>query len=322
MARKKIAIIGDIHGELNTLADVIHFAMQDHQPDAFLVVGDIGSEVLGAPAQQSDLRTGLYFASCQGILSLFQQTGVPAFFVAGNRDLPELGTPGEPVIHCDMLAGQDPGQIGAMQVVGLGGANYIGAWQYEWQEETALSHMAEAWASLDDIPTLFLSHCPPLGCRLDLLGNGVHHIGSAAVRVLLRRFQPLMCVSGHVHEGAGVDVVDGCLLINAGSLVGKLMVSIPGDPRPRPAVIQQHFVVEIDNDRQPDEIRIIRIGQPISPGITLAPMEYVYRAARGTLSQRRSDGTLEPAPMTGDLDLSKVGHAPSRIEVLERFDSQ
>lgn len=66
-------------------------------------------------------------------------------------------------------------------------------------------------------PTVMLSHQPPFGTSIDLLTNG-DHVGSHTVRDFIAQIKPLVCISGHIHEAAGIDEIDGTKLINPGPL--------------------------------------------------------------------------------------------------------
>ncbi|MEK7449366.1 MAG: hypothetical protein AAB019_07770, partial [Planctomycetota bacterium] len=76
----------------------------------------------------------------------------------------------------------------------------------------------EAVAGLDPaIPLIMVSHQPPWGTLVDKILNGAH-TGSLAIRDFILKKQPLICFSGHVHEGRGVDSLGKTKLINPGPL--------------------------------------------------------------------------------------------------------
>lgn len=47
--------------------------------------------------------------------------------------------------------------------------------------------------------TIFVSHAPPYGTTLDVISNGAH-VGSKAIREYIETNQPLISLSGHIHE--------------------------------------------------------------------------------------------------------------------------
>ena len=78
---------------------------------------------------------------------------------------------------------------------------------------------------------IFNFHCPPYGTRLDLAprldknmkpmmdSGGVEyiHVGSKAIRKAIEKYQPMLCLHGHVHESPGVEKIGRTVCINTGS---------------------------------------------------------------------------------------------------------
>jgi uncharacterized protein len=67
------------------------------------------------------------------------------------------------------------------------------------------------------IPTLFISHTPPHATLVDRLGNGMH-VGSTAIRGIIEQYRPALCVTGHIHEAKGQDILAGTTVVNPGML--------------------------------------------------------------------------------------------------------
>ncbi len=65
------------------------------------------------------------------------------------------------------------------------------------------------------IPVILVSHAPPHGTLLDRLRNG-RHVGSRAIRTIIEKHQPDLCIAGHIHEGKGVDTIGRTTVINPG----------------------------------------------------------------------------------------------------------
>lgn len=77
---------------------------------------------------------------------------------------------------------------------------------------------------------VFNFHCPPYGTPLDEApqidedlnvvdaGHALTHVGSTAVRDAILKYQPLLSLHGHIHEGKGTARIGKTLAINAGSL--------------------------------------------------------------------------------------------------------
>lgn len=84
--------------------------------------------------------------------------------------------------------------------------------------------------NLDLRRTVFNFHCPPYGSKLDDAaeidanlnvkdaGRSLIPVGSTAVRDAILKYQPLLSLHGHIHEGKGTVRLGKTLAINAGSL--------------------------------------------------------------------------------------------------------
>ncbi len=64
-------------------------------------------------------------------------------------------------------------------------------------------------------PMLMVSHQPPIGTLNDLVSSG-HHVGSKAIRNFIEKSQPLVCFTGHIHEGTGIDHIGTTAVVNPG----------------------------------------------------------------------------------------------------------
>lgn len=70
-------------------------------------------------------------------------------------------------------------------------------------------------------PIIFISHNSPYGTTLDLVQNeksyaNGEHYGSGITRVLIDENQPLLSISGHIHEGVGQEILGKTTCINSG----------------------------------------------------------------------------------------------------------
>ena len=70
-------------------------------------------------------------------------------------------------------------------------------------------------------PAIFIPHNVPFNTRLDKITNkespkyGFHY-GSVIARELIERYQPLLCIGGHMHEHFGKCKIGKTICINAG----------------------------------------------------------------------------------------------------------
>jgi Icc-related predicted phosphoesterase len=76
-------------------------------------------------------------------------------------------------------------------------------------------------SSVSGIPVktnlILVSHQPPVDTLTDEVRDGIH-VGSKAVRSFIEKYQPLVCFTGHIHEGVGIDAIGKTRLANPGPL--------------------------------------------------------------------------------------------------------
>ncbi|MBN1817640.1 MAG: metallophosphoesterase family protein [Sedimentisphaerales bacterium] len=63
---------------------------------------------------------------------------------------------------------------------------------------------------------VLVTHQPAYGTKVDLTHG--HHAGSRETRALIERLEPILAVSGHIHEAAGTDRLGKTVLVNPGPL--------------------------------------------------------------------------------------------------------
>ena len=64
---------------------------------------------------------------------------------------------------------------------------------------------------------VLVSHQPPFGTLNDRVGSGMH-VGSRELRSFIEKTQPILCLSGHIHEGIGVDQIGKTKIVNPGPM--------------------------------------------------------------------------------------------------------
>ena len=88
----------------------------------------------------------------------------------------------------------------------------------EASEEEFKTWLEEGRASVPaDIPTVLVTHQPPSQTLCDRVRIG-RHVGSTALRRFIQKTQPLVCFTGHIHEGVGIDTIGGTRVANPGPL--------------------------------------------------------------------------------------------------------
>jgi Icc-related predicted phosphoesterase len=75
--------------------------------------------------------------------------------------------------------------------------------------------------SISEVPApqnmILVSHQPPVNTLNDQVSEGVH-VGSRAVRTFIEKYQPLVCFTGHIHEGISIDTIGKTKIVNPGPL--------------------------------------------------------------------------------------------------------
>jgi Icc-related predicted phosphoesterase len=109
--------------------------------------------------------------------------------------------------------------INGLQVIGLAGSLPCpGKTPNEFTEEELGTALEKSIVLADNRSNIILvSHQPPAGTVNDQVREGVH-VGSRAVRSFIERYQPLVCFTGHIHEGMGTDTIGKTKIVNPGPL--------------------------------------------------------------------------------------------------------
>ncbi|MGI8714681.1 MAG: metallophosphoesterase family protein [Solirubrobacteraceae bacterium] len=195
----------------------------------------------GDPARISELFTRAMANSVRRWLELAQErlagTGIRLYMMLGNDDEPALAEvlADSPLgVDCEDLPVELAEQI---QMMSCGIANPT-PWNSprEMPEDQLAAHLESLVAELDDPGrSVFNLHVPPKGTALDqapeldstlkpvVRGGSVAMMsaGSAAVRELIERYQPLVALHGHIHESRAIAKVGRTVCINPGSEYGE-----------------------------------------------------------------------------------------------------
>jgi uncharacterized protein len=126
-------------------------------------------------------------------------------------------------------------RIGKVGFMGLGGGTpspFRTPW--ELSDEEARGFLATGFAAIADAPyKVLVSHAPPRDTKIDRSFAGLH-FGSGAVRDFVLSTGVGLCISGHIHESPGEDMLGGCLCVNLGPFKnGRYALITIGGDRPR-----------------------------------------------------------------------------------------
>ena len=111
--------------------------------------------------------------------------------------------------HCETIDG--------VNLVGVGGSLPApGTTPFEFSEAELARILAKAMGGLESqLPLVLVAHQPPFRTRRDQIRTG-EHVGSNAIRSFIEEYRPLICFTGHIHEAAGIDMLDRTRLVNPG----------------------------------------------------------------------------------------------------------
>lgn len=194
----RIIAFGDIHMDVDNAKDIPAI----ESADFVIVTGDITNY-----GSNLDAET---------VLNRLMAVNKSILAVAGNLDQPDVAGYLEDLqisLHAKGIMDEGLG------IMGLGGSNYTPFnTPYEFSEEELAAFLASGYAQIKDANNFILvSHAPPVKTSTDRLMNG-KHVGSSAVRTFIEEKQPLLCLTGHIHESRGQDYLGRTLVLNPGML--------------------------------------------------------------------------------------------------------
>lgn len=162
-------------------------------------------------------------------------TGLRCYVCPGNDDAEEVDDVVRQSKCVELAEGQVIDLGDGFQMISTGWSNVTPWKTYRETSEEELGQKIEAMVQKlgpkpDMKHTIFNFHCPPYGSNLDEApeidaelnvkeaGRSLVPVGSTAVRDAILKYQPLLSLHGHIHEGKGTARLGKTLAINAGSL--------------------------------------------------------------------------------------------------------
>ncbi|HTK51086.1 MAG TPA: metallophosphoesterase [Gemmatimonadaceae bacterium] len=195
MAIRRIGCVGDLHGALGSLLEVLEH-LRSAEVEGILFTGDFARGPFNRDPALGNT------ASPDELLSVATSASANVLLVPGNHDDPALG-------GSVSVDGRETSWLG-WRVAGIGGSPYTGGrFPYEWRDDRTDLAVLRA-------PDILLAHSPPADSGLDVITSG-KAVGSKAIREITDRMTGLL-VCGHIHEAVGVRQLGQCLCYNAGSL--------------------------------------------------------------------------------------------------------
>lgn len=206
----KIIAVGDLHMETDYLQRIEALA----DADLLILNGDLTN--FGSTAQVGRVIDKARAAN-QSLLAQF-----------GNLDRPEVN---DYLQSLDLnLHSQARLVNGKVCLIGVGGSNLTPfGTPSEFSEKELNSFARKGFEqgrelisraeSIEKIkiPLILVSHTPPINTTVDRLADG-RSVGSSAIRSFIEQTQPELCIAGHIHEAAGMDLIGATRIYNPGRL--------------------------------------------------------------------------------------------------------
>ncbi|MCI0498091.1 MAG: metallophosphoesterase family protein [Planctomycetales bacterium] len=196
--RMKLLVLADIHGRIQRIPSL---AQKVQDCDVIVLAGDI-------------THFGGRQEAFEALSAFAPLRGKPVLAVHGNCDYPAVR---------DVLQEQYLSlhgcfrELQGMVFVGAGGSlGHSGATPGEAGESEFSKILERSLAGVVPGSRLVLvTHQPAWGTDLDVQFF-VQHTGSRSIRSFIEDHQPLLAVSGHMHEARGVDRLGSTILVNPG----------------------------------------------------------------------------------------------------------
>jgi len=194
------------------------------------------AEINATPGRVDELFTAQVLKTAQRWIEYadekLAETSIRCYVCPGNDDMFEL----DRVIAASKRVELAEGRVIPLndhhEMISTGWSNFTPWHTYREEEEEALQRRIETMISQvkDASKAVFCLHTPPYGCGLDeapeltadlrptYAGRSLVAVGSHAVRAILDKYQPLVGLFGHIHEGKGARKLGRTLCINPGSM--------------------------------------------------------------------------------------------------------
>jgi Icc-related predicted phosphoesterase len=192
-----VLALTDIHGSQNAIGRI---SGELETADVVVLTGDVTNFGHRRDAQR--------------IIQDVTQRARSVLAVPGNCDYPDVSA------YMDEIGINLHGRhtvIGGVGFVGLGGSLPAPASTPFELDENELHSLLEAAVTdfPDETPMILVAHQPPFDTPSDRIYSG-EHVGSTAVRSFIETYQPILCLTGHIHEAAGIAALDRTQIVNPG----------------------------------------------------------------------------------------------------------
>ena len=185
----------------------------------FLVITDLHQnepavDWINDLAVKNDVRAILFLGdvtdmgTCEDGGKILAKFKKETYFIPGNCDPKDISEKNSDIIkdvHGKAF------EIDGIKFAAFGGSNpTIFNTPCEYDEEIITSKLE----AISSNGMILMTHAPSYGI-LDHIPNGMS-VGSKAILGIVKKYKPIVALSGHIHEDVGMQTVDGTLFINPG----------------------------------------------------------------------------------------------------------
>jgi Icc-related predicted phosphoesterase len=126
--------------------------------------------------------------------------------------------------------------INNIEFIGFGGSN-PGPFNtpLEYTEKVLETSLMKLLNPIPKKTWILVTHAPPYGTKIDRT-RWRTHVGSKSIRKVILEYQPLIAISGHIHESAGRDHLGESVVINPGPIYNNNAVEIIIQEKEKPIV--------------------------------------------------------------------------------------
>ncbi len=185
----------------------------------FLVITDLHQnepavDWINDLAVKNDVRAILFLGdvtdmgTCEDGRKILAKFKKETYFIPGNCDPKDISEKNSDIIR-DVHG--KAFEIDRIRFAAFGGSNpTIFNTPCEYDEDVITTKLE----AISSNGMILMTHAPSYGI-LDHIPNGMS-VGSKAILGIVKKYRPIVALSGHIHEDVGMQTIDGTLFINPG----------------------------------------------------------------------------------------------------------
>ncbi len=215
----RILVLADIHSRLDKLAQIIDDVKKE-KFDLVVCAGNL-TDSFDSPLDLEQIDVADMVVQKLFLLKK------PLLCIPGNHDPYEIVDLFE---EYGVNLHDRSRKSGAMTFIGFGGAETPFNTLFEPSDPEIKEGLEYNSKNLLPGKFIMVVHNPPKETKMDKILSG-EHVGSKAVKEFVLEKKPLLCISAHIHEGAGEDRIGQTVLFYPGPVInGKYgFVDIDGN---------------------------------------------------------------------------------------------